>query len=133
MWESSTDSIFLAVLPLAAKYMLLLPAFPARNIMVFGKYHSNKNIQNNLLSRSKPCAMLANKAFHVCYLLLNSNHEMTDMVRYTPPYAYVCKEKNERCVPPHALRFQILWGHCSQMSVFTADQRGEMSQRGEDC
>jgi len=81
MWESSVDSIVLTVLPHAARYMLLLPAFPARNIVVLGKYRSNKSVQNNLLSGSEPCALLTIKDFHVCYLLLSSNHEMTDIVR----------------------------------------------------
>lgn len=65
-WESCTDSIFFTVLPHTAKYMHLLPAFPAKNVSVYGKYHSNKNIQNNSLSGCKPYAVLPNKAFHVC-------------------------------------------------------------------
>lgn len=81
MWESGTESIFLTFLLHAAKYLLLLPNFPARNIVIFGKYHSDKNIQNSLLSWSKPYAMLTNKAFQACYLLLNSNHKMTDVER----------------------------------------------------
>lgn len=64
-WESSTDSIFFTVLPHAAKYMHLLPAFPAKNVSVYGKYHSNKNIQNTSLG-AKPYAVLPSKAFHVC-------------------------------------------------------------------